>query len=89
MLIKTKSFKNFIESIGKGCKMIFAETQNNQIHVWCKANSQNDIIFKIILDESKCVELINSYNIYKKEEVTKAYQNYLNNLKKLKLDYSL
>ena len=80
-LIKTKSFKDFIENTGRGCRMIFAQLQNNQIHIWCKANSQNNIIFKIILNEYECVELINSYNLYKQEEITIAYQNYLNKLK--------
>ena len=69
--------------------MIFAKIENDKIHVWCKANSQNSIIFKIVLDDSKCVELINSYNIYSKEDVTTAYQKYLNQLKKLELNFSL
>ena len=88
-LIKTKSFKGFIENIGRGCKMIFAEIQNNNIHVWCKANSKNNIIFKIILNEKKCVDLINSYNLYSKFEITVAYQNYLNTLNQTELNNSL
>ena len=88
-LINSESFKNFIESVGIGCKMIFAETQNNNIHVWCKANSKNNIIFKIILNENKCIDLINSYNLYSKFEITVAYQNYLDTLKQTKLNNSL
>ena len=87
--ITTESFKNFIESVGIGCKMIFAEIQNDNIHVWCKANSQNNIIFKIILNENKCIDLINSYNLYSKFEITVAYQNYLNTLKQTELNNSL
>ena len=89
MLIKTKSFKNFIENIGRGCKMIVADIENNNIAVYCKANCKNDIIFKIILNDSECVELINSFGLYKKEEITFAYQHFLSNLKKLELNYSL
>jgi len=88
-LIKTKSFKNFIESVGKGCTMIFADIENKKIHVWCKANSQNNIIFKIILDDNECVDLINSFGLYNKENITEAYKSYLNNLKKLELNYSI
>lgn len=88
-LIKTKSFKDFIENIGRGCKMIFAEIKDNNIHVWCKANSKNNIIFKIILNEKKCVDLINSYNLYSKFEITVAYQNYLNAFNQTELNNSL
>ena len=43
-LIKEKSFKEMIESIG--CKFILANVENGLIAVYCKAKSQNDIIFK-------------------------------------------
>lgn len=79
-LIKTKSFKKFIESIGKGCKMIISEIDEDLIHVWCLANSKNNIIFKIILNEKECVELVNSYNLYSKTEITKKYNEFLNNI---------
>ena len=78
-LIKEKSFKDMIESIG--CKFILANIEKGLIAVYCKAKSQNDIIFKIILNETECVELINSYGIYKKEKITEIYQDYLNGLK--------
>ena len=45
-LIKDKSFKEMIESVG--CKFILANIENGLIAVYCKANSQNNIIFKII-----------------------------------------
>ena len=77
-LIKEKSFKEMIESIG--CKFILANIENGLIAVYCKAKSQNDIIFKIILNENECVELINSYGIYKKDKITKVYQDYLREL---------
>lgn len=79
-LIKTKSFKDFIENIGCGCKMIVANIENNNIAVYCKANTQNNIIFKIILNNHECICLVNSYNLYKKEEITSDYQNFLKNL---------
>lgn len=79
-LIKQKSFREMIESIG--CKFILADIEKGLIAVYCKAKSQNDIIFKIILNENECVELINSYGIYKKDKITKVYQNYLNQLNK-------
>lgn len=88
-LVKTKSFKEFIESVGKGCKMIFAEIKDDIIHVWCKANSQNDIIFKIVLDENECVDLVNSFNLYSKEDITIKYQHFLNQLKQIELNYSI
>ena len=77
-LIKEKSFKEMIESIG--CKFILADIEKGLIAVYCKAKSQNDIIFKIILNNSECVELINSYGIYKKEKITEMYQDYLKGL---------
>ena len=77
-LIKEKSFKEMIESIG--CKFIFADIENGLIAVYCKAKSQNDIIFKIILNENECVELINSYGIYKKDKISEIYQEYLKGL---------
>lgn len=80
-LIKFKSFKEFIESVGRGCKMITANIENNLIAVYCKANSQNNIIFKILLNKDECVDLINSYDLYSKEEFSLAYQKYLNELK--------
>ena len=76
-----KEFKNFIESIGKGCKMITAEIVENQIHVWCLANSKNNIVFKIILNEKECVELINSFGLYNKAEITEKYKEFLHNTK--------
>ena len=88
-LVNSESFKNFIESIGIGCKMVFAEIIDNNIHVWCKANSQNNIIFKIILNENKCIDLINSYDLYSKFEITVAYQSYLNTLKQTEFNNSL
>ncbi len=77
-LIKEKSFKEMIESIG--CKFILADIENGLIAVYCKAKSQNDIIFKIILNENECVELINSFGLYKKDKITKVYQDYLREL---------
>ena len=77
-LIKEKSFKEMIESIG--CKFILANIENGLIAVYCKAKSQNDIIFKIILNENECVELINSFGIYKKGKITQVYQDYLKSL---------
>ncbi len=77
-LIEEKSFKDMIESIG--CKFIFASIESGLIAVYCRAKSQNVIVFKILLNENKCVELINSYELYKKEEITKVYQNYLKDL---------
>lgn len=76
--IQSKSFKEVIESVGRGCKFIFAEIQDGLIHVYCKAKSQNNIIFKIILNETECVDLINSYGLYNKDEITKVYQEYIN-----------
>lgn len=77
-LIKEKSFKEMIESIG--CKFILADIENGLIAVYCKAKSQNDIIFKIILNENECVELINSFGLYKKDKITQMYQDYLREL---------
>ena len=77
-LIKQKSFKEMIESIG--CKFILADIEKGLIAVYCKAKSQNNIIFKIILNENECVELVNSYGIYKKEKITEVYQDYLKGL---------
>lgn len=77
----TQEFKNFIESVGKGCQMITSEIINNQIHVWCLANSKNDIVFKIILNDKECVELVNSYNLYSKAEITEKYKEFLSNIK--------
>ena len=67
-----------IESIG--CKFILADIEKGLIAVYCKAKSQNDIIFKIILNENECVELINSYGIYKKDKISEIYQEYLKGL---------
>ena len=77
-LIKQKSFKEMIESIG--CKFILSDIEKGLIAVYCKAKSQNDIIFKIILNENECVELINSYGIYKKDKISEIYQEYLKGL---------
>ena len=77
-LIKEKSFKEMIESIG--CKFILARIENDLIACYCMAKSQNDIVFKIILNENECIDLVNSYGIYKKDKITQVYQNYLNNL---------
>lgn len=77
-LIKQKSFKEMIESIG--CKFILADFEKGLISVYCKAKSQNDIIFKIVLNENECVDLINSFGLYKKDKITKVYQDYLKGL---------
>ncbi len=77
-LIKEKSFKEMIESVG--CKFILADIENGLIAVYCKAKSQNNIIFKILLNDSECVELINSFDLYKKDKITKVYQDYLKSL---------
>ena len=74
-LIEEKSFKDMIESIG--CEFILANIESGLIAVYCKANSQNNIIFKIILNENECVELINSYGLYSKDKITQVYQEYL------------
>ena len=76
-----KEFKNFIESVGKGCKMITAEISDNLINVWCLANSQNNIVFKIVLNDKECVDLINSFHLYKKAEITEKYQIFLSKVK--------
>ena len=77
-LIKEKSFKEMIESVG--CKFILADIENGLIAVYCKAKSQNNIIFKILLNDSECVKLINSFDLYKKDKITKVYQDYLRSL---------
>ena len=77
-LIKQKSFKEMIECVG--CKFILADIENGLIAVCCKAKSQNDIIFKIILNENECVDLINSFGLYKKDKITEIYQDYLKSL---------
>ena len=74
-LIEEKSFKDMIESIG--CKFILASIESGLIAVYCRAKSQNVIVFKILLNENECVELINSYGLYNKDKITKAYQDYL------------
>ena len=77
----TKEFKYFIEHVGRGCKMITSDIQDDLIHVWCLANSQNNIVFKIILNEEECVDLVNSYSLYSKAEITEKYKEFLTNLK--------
>ena len=78
-LIEEKSFKEMIESLN--CKFILANVENGLIAVYCKAKSQNIIVFKIVLNENECVDLINSYGLYDKEKITKTYQDYLKNLR--------
>ena len=77
-LIEEKSFQDMIESVG--CKFILANIESGLIAVYCKAKSQNNIVFKIMLNENECVDLINSYGLYKKEKITQVYQDYLRNL---------
>ena len=79
-IIKSKSFKQFIEGVGRGCKMAIAKIENNEIHVWCKANAQNNIIFKLVFDEHKCLHVINGYGLYNKDEFSKEYTKFMNTL---------
>lgn len=74
-LIEEKSFKEMIESAG--CKFILASIEGGLIAVYCLAKSQNNIVFKIMLNGNECVELINSFGLYNKDKITKIYQDYL------------
>lgn len=76
-IIKTKSFKYFIENLGRGCELVAVDIFDNKIHATCLANTQNIILFKMIFSKNGCDEIINDYNLYNKEEVSKCWKDYL------------
>lgn len=80
-IVRSHSFKNMIEFTGRGCKMITYYIEDEKILVFCKANVQNDIIFKVVFDDYECIELWNHYNLYKKEDFTARWQAYLQKIK--------
>lgn len=61
--------------------MITYYIEDEKILVFCKANVQNDIIFKVVFDDYECIELWNHYNLYKKEDFTARWQAYLQKIK--------
>lgn len=80
-IINSHSFKNMIEFTGRKCKFICAAISKDNIEVYCKANVQNNIIFKVVFDDYECVELWNHYSLYNKEDFTVRWQNYLQRIK--------
>ena len=80
-IVNSHSFKNLIEFTGRGCKLICTCIEDNKIVAFCKANVQNDIIFKVVFDDYKCIELWNHYNLYNKEDFTARWQAYLQKIK--------
>ena len=80
-IINSHGFKNMIEFTGIGCEFVCACIEDDKIVAFCKANVQNDIIFKVVFDDYECIELWNHYNLYKKEDFTKRWQTYLSRIK--------
>ena len=80
--ISTKEFKNFIESLGLGYKLVAIASRKNKIFATCLTNSQNPVYIKMIFNEYECEEILDTNINNNKHMLTKHWQNFINSFQK-------